>query len=224
MSWGFRVTGDSGQVIVDDTYGVAHVLQRGTYSHGAGTNWMTVNFPAPVATQAPPMLFLNPNGKAGCQRLEFIGSAGAWTGFRFNPVTGLAGSGSYFAAGVNPPAAGDGWGIRVRDSAGLITFDSGWPVVRFWGAIRTWSRGSKYGIGSSWYWDFTGGSVLGTGVYFLANPFCNGRPNLGGGQGWTLTMAWADDGHGTMRVTVSALTDNVTPTFNWPLILASIAG
>lgn len=181
MTYGLMTRGDAGNVQIDGRSGVLNVLAEGSYagygsSSGEGT---LVTFPAAIATQAPPLLFLNPDtaavnaGRVDLALVRPVGSPGNWTGFRVRGrYVQYPHTGKYFAAGMAPSPSADGYGLRLWDGSGQQIFDSGHRLAKLIGPAGKWKyKGalptptglSRHGWSSPWQ--------FGDDAYLLVSPF-----------------------------------------------------
>lgn len=181
MTFGLLARGDSSNVQIDSEYGVLNVLAEGAYAgYGSTSGDGTFNaFPAPITTQAPPLIFLNPDvaavnaGRVDMSLVRPVGSAGNWTGFRVRGRnTQYAHTGKYFAAGMRPTLSAERFGLRLWDAAGGKTFDSGQKMARLIGPAGVWTYKGSFttpsgllaqGWRTSW--------AFGDDAYFLVSPF-----------------------------------------------------
>lgn len=191
MTVGIRLRGAAGNVQVDSDYSVTVVGERGTITAANFNNNMPnfflgsrhhVTFAAPYTSQAPPMVFLKfDNGPSGqwanvLSTFTMVGSPGNWTGF--NVMLGLLTSSpvptatnmSWFTAIPTPQvASGIKVGIRIRNpNTGLITFESGWPMVKFLSQTTNFVAQGRY-AGIHGLLRYNVGYPPGGNVYFMAN-------------------------------------------------------
>ena len=174
MSFGIQIKGDAGQLILDDSNSVLHVLGKGSYTVGAGTNnTITVSFPFVVTSQSVPQIFFQLGAYVGA--FEILGSSGNWTGMRFYPDIGLstAVTRSYIISVYNPPASAGGWGARIKNASNDIVFDAGYPCMRFVYATRSYNRSSTQIAATTyrWTWGTNAAYSVSGAAYFLANIF-----------------------------------------------------
>ncbi|CRM04716.1 hypothetical protein [Pseudomonas sp. 28 E 9] len=164
-SYGLLFTaGDDNRTVIDSEFSRMSTLYKGTYvtNESSGASSLTL-FPAVIATQEQPLVFIRPNsanGVIGMSNLEILGSPGSWTGFRvrrFSDYT-IQPSGRWFVANfVTQPLAT--YGARFWNASGAPVFDSASPPAIF--------------VRSSNTWTYTGSGQTGQGLsisYFSA-PF-----------------------------------------------------
>ncbi|MBI6602756.1 hypothetical protein HBO08_27560 [Pseudomonas rhodesiae] len=158
MSYGMQFTNNDNTVVLDSEFSRLVVLHRGDYSG-------PINFPTPITSQEPPLVFIRPNGSFTLSYARINGSAGNWTGFSF--VGG--GSGKYFAAAfLSQPTAK--YGFRLWDGNSKLLFDSGTPCAQFTRTISSWTfiGSSSTGQGTTQI-NFSAASPLNTGDYMMIN-------------------------------------------------------
>jgi len=158
MAYGMSFTNASGTVVIDSEFSRLVVLHRGDYNG-------PINFPSPVTSQEPPLVFIRPNSSFVLSYARINGSAGNWTGFSFSG----GGSGKYFAAafGATPTAR---FGFRLWNGAGKLLVDSGTPCAQFTRTISAWTNigSGSTGQGTTQV-NFTAPSPLNTGDFMLIN-------------------------------------------------------
>ncbi|MEG5263221.1 hypothetical protein TRP66_02830 [Pseudomonas sp. JDS28PS106] len=153
-SYGFAAINDSGVVSIDSEYARLSVLVSGRYS-GSGQS-VTVTFPAPIATQEPPLIFVRPDNNnatvvIGC---SLGGTPGNWTSFTVIGQTGYSPAGKYFIGGfmASPKAH---YGFRLWDGSGTLIFDSGTTSAVFSRFFQNWtyvmSTQGAQGFYTNWY-------------------------------------------------------------------------
>lgn len=157
MSFGLQFTNNSNVVILDSEYARLCVLASGRYvpteESGLGS---TTNFPTPITTQEPPLVFCRPDtlasGWASITLARINGTPGNWTGFyvRAQSVNSAQPNGRYFAAAFQARAAAQ-YGMRLWAADGSIIFDSGTPSAVFTRAFQNWTfvRSEALDIGTS---------------------------------------------------------------------------
>lgn len=181
INFGLLARGDSSNVQLDSEYGVLNVLAEGSYAgygstSGAGT---LITFAAPVTTQAPPLMFLNPDmaavnaGRVDLSLVRPVGTPGNWTGFR---VRGrnvqYAHTGKYFAAGMRPDLSEDSFGLRLWNGSREKTFDSGQKMARLIGPAGVWTYKGSFTtttglLAQGWKTPW----LFGDDAYFMVSPF-----------------------------------------------------
>lgn len=185
MTVGIRIRGAAGQVQIDDQTPVFVVSERGTIGSGnlvadvpdvffLGSRHHVV-FAKPYTTQGPPLVFLRfLDSEAIMTTFTMRGGPGNWTGFNIAVGTGMvrmvARNLKYFVATPTPPApSGARVGIRIRNkTTGQLTFDSGWPLVKFIQQTANFQADGRYSHGVLIY---SIGQPAGAEVYFMANGF-----------------------------------------------------
>lgn len=166
MSWGLTFTNYSNTVVLDSEFARLVVLARGSYSGSGGAG---ASFPSVITTQEPPLVFVRPGQSNTLSFCKISGSAGAWTGFSFTGIAGVATSGSWFCAAFKAEELAD-YGLRIWDGSAKLLFDSGTPAAQFTRTITSWSYlgSSSTGQGTlrlSW----TANSPLNSGDFMLLN-------------------------------------------------------
>lgn len=185
MTVGIRIRGVVGQVQVDDQTPVFVVSERGTIGSAnlvldvpavffLGSRHHVV-FATPYTTAAPPLVFLRfLDSEAVMTTFTMRGGPGNWTGFNIavgiNMVQIVARNLLYFVATPMPPApSGARVGIRIRNRTNnQLTFDSGWPLVKFIQQTAAFQADGRYTHGVLIY---SVGQPAGADVYFMANGF-----------------------------------------------------
>lgn len=158
MTYGVKFTNNSNAVVLDSEFARLVVLHRGDYSG-------PINFPTPITSQEPPLVFIRPNSSFTLSYARINGSAGNWTGFSF--VGG--GTGKYFAAAFQAAPMAR-YGFRIWDGGAKLLFDSGTPCAQFTRTISAWSYigSSQTGQGTTLI-NFTAVSPLDGGDYMMIN-------------------------------------------------------
>lgn len=133
--FGGRFRGDAGITQIDQNFRNFEILSSGS---GVGTSAtlvsrVDISF---TACPEPPMLFLKTNNNVAGQVAfqNWIKTGANYTGARII-VTGLL-SFSWFIAVPAFTLSSDTWGMRVRDSAGKIVFESGKQYLKIIDAVR----------------------------------------------------------------------------------------
>ena len=137
----FKNTADN-RVIIDSERTRLSVICTGRYVNNSGLFAIT-SFPFTIKSTLPPFVFIRPDaaaGQIGMSRAEVIGSAGAWTGFRIRAYdnNSVRPNGQYFAAGFGAEVLSD-YGIRLRDGARNVLFDTGTPTALFSNSNSAWT-------------------------------------------------------------------------------------
>jgi len=158
MSYGIKFINYSNTVVLDSEFARLVVLHRGDYSG-------PINFPTPITSQEPPLVFIRPSTSFTLSYARINGSAGNWTGFSF--VGG--GTGKYFAAAFQAAPTAR-YGFRIWDGGAKLLFDSGTPCAQFTRTISAWSYigSSQTGQGTTRI-NFTAVSPLDMGDYMMIN-------------------------------------------------------
>lgn len=158
MTYGVKFTNNSNAVVLDSEFARLVVLHRGDYSG-------PINFPTPITSQEPPLVFIRPNSSFTLSYARINGSAGNWTGFSF--VGG--GTGKYFAAAFQATQTAQ-YGFRIWDGGAKLLFDSGTPCAQLTRTISAWSYigSSQTGQGTTLI-NFTAVSPLNGGDYMMIN-------------------------------------------------------
>ncbi|WP_338487028.1 hypothetical protein VRB78_13480 [Pseudomonas trivialis] len=158
MSFGLRFINNSDVVVLDSEFSRLVVLYKGDYNG-------PINFPAPITSQEPPLVFIRPNASFTLSYARINGSAGNWTGFSFLG----GGTGKYFAAAFQSVPTAQ-YGIRLWDANSKLIFDSGTPCAQFTRTISAWSYIGSGQTGQGTYQiNFTAVSPLNTGDYMMIN-------------------------------------------------------
>jgi len=158
MAYGMQFTNNNDTVVLDSELSRLVVIHKGDYS-GA------VNFPTPITTQEPPLVFIRPNSSFTLSYARINGSAGNWTGFSFSG----GGAGKYFAAAFQSTPTAK-YGFRLWDGSGKLLFDSGTPCAQFTRTISSWTfiGSNQTGQGTTQV-NFTAASPLNSGDYMMIN-------------------------------------------------------
>jgi hypothetical protein len=144
MTYGLQFTNTAGVITLDSEVARLSVMFTGVYSPNADSNLTAiVNFPAPITTQEPPLIFARPTTSAGTAAISSVvvfGSAGNWTGFqiRTRSVNYLQPNGKWFAAIFKSTPAAQ-YGLRMWDGAGQTVFDNGNQCAVFTRAFQNWT-------------------------------------------------------------------------------------
>jgi len=124
-------------------------------SQPRGYGFVEETYPFPVTTEEPPYIFGTPNGKyngGGLGGFVHIGSPGNWTGFQLifaydmyyanimplNAIVGQETGWTYHICTYGDVPSKDTHGLRLWNSKGELTFDSGWKIVPFRDILRNW--------------------------------------------------------------------------------------
>lgn len=76
MAYGMQFTNNNDTVVLDSEFSRLVVIHKGDYSG-------PINFPTPITTQEPPLVFIRPSSSFTLSYARINGSAGNWTGFSF---------------------------------------------------------------------------------------------------------------------------------------------
>ncbi|WP_321866768.1 hypothetical protein [Paraburkholderia tropica] len=148
MTYGFKVIGDSGSIQIDDTYANLAVIGSGTVSlsNGWGSNNMAwygdVSVDVGDSTSYPLIGWNGGNGSSYvvCLGHTISGTVHTWRLLTINSNGTLSGEGpmviNWYVFG-RPTVSSNGYGLRVRDANGRVTFDSGNHYMTVIGAINT---------------------------------------------------------------------------------------
>jgi hypothetical protein len=210
MSYGLITINDSSVIQIDSEMPRLCVLTKGQYS---GQNTASGNFPRPVTSVDPPIIFIRPDQDGTIQvpiSIWFTGGPGNWTGFSIKASNIRANlSGQYFAAAWSSMGTAQ-FGMRIWDPNGGLVFDSGAPAVIVTSAAGNWTYlGSEQLIvGQRYVWYIN--KALGANEFISINSFAMNCHNSAGGGGCAIgvdyasskvmlyslaTAAWTDQGH-----------------------------
>lgn len=150
------------RVVIDSEFTRLSVICKGRYANNSGLYAVTY-FPFTITSQWPPFVFIRPDsagGQIGMTQAEVLGSSGAWTGFKVRAYDNYSvrPNGRYFAAGFGAEILSD-YGLRLRDGARTVLFDSGTPTALF----------ANYN--SSWAFAGSGTTAQGQSIVYFAAPF-----------------------------------------------------
>ncbi len=182
IGYGFASYGTKGNLVLSDQApiltaaykGKLVVTDRATPSadgRGYGTGYCNIDYPTPVYSSIPPMVFGVPTetaNQAGIGLFCHRGKPGAWTGFSLlvacdvnmlstqGMVVGFDTGWEYHVCGFG--LAGqygmDQYGLRIWDALGDIIYDSAWPVVKFEGLLAAWTHtGFTRAYATGAYWE-----------------------------------------------------------------------
>ncbi|WET12940.1 hypothetical protein P3S72_12660 [Pseudomonas sp. D3] len=170
MSYGLTFTNNSDVVTLDSEFSRLVIVEQGSWS-GSG-NGVFVPFKQAVMTAEPPLVFCRPDTSNGSMYFcLIIGSAGAWTGFRFQAGRDATTTGKWFAASFSSQPTAT-YGLRIWDGTSKLLFDSDTPCAQFTRTITAWTYlgavQSPPGSGQYFY-SWTAVSPLDTGDYMLLN-------------------------------------------------------
>lgn len=182
--FGFFARGSDGHLIIGDDYPVLSQAYRGsiTVNSRASKRWSwqpnpsygycEVQYPQPIRSQVPPLVFGVPTPACDNKGLGFFqhrGNSGNWTGFSilitprlFADSSAVAGIGFdsgweysvcvFGDPGVSRPGSSN-YGLALFDADGNSVFNSNWPFVPFRGLLAGWVLNSytrSYALQSYW--------------------------------------------------------------------------
>lgn len=141
---------------------VENVLEPGTeYGYydalvePRGYGFVEEIYPEPVITDEPPYIFATPNGQyngGGIGAFVHKGGPGNWIGFELifaydlyytnimnkASIVGHPTGWTYHICQYGAESSKDKYGMRLWNSKGELTFDSGWDIVPFRELLRNW--------------------------------------------------------------------------------------
>ena len=159
MDFGLRFKNNDDVVVLDSEYSRLVVLHAGVYGPGGA------DFPVPVDSDEPPLVFVRPDASTRFQYVSIVGQAGSYTGFSM--IHG--GTGKYFCAAFKSREVAD-YGLRLRDGNTRLLFDTGTPCAQFTRTITSWSYiGNSRDPQGQTFIYFTAPSDLSTGDYLMLN-------------------------------------------------------
>ncbi len=165
MSFGLQFTNNSDVVTLDSEFSRLVVLYSARYSGGA-------NFPYPITSAEPPMIFARPDTNGVFQWVRLLGSPGNWTGWTNN----AGGAGSYFLAAYQAKET-DTYGMRLWDGSSKLLFDTGTPCAQFTNVVTAWAfLGSSSPSVGRWVYNWNASAPLNTGNYMLINNIAMDMP------------------------------------------------
>jgi hypothetical protein len=167
MSYGVTFTNKNDVVTLDSEFSRLVVLERGAWNRtGSG---VYVPFSKTITTDEPPLVFVRPDQSNMFCFCLVRGNAGAWTGFSFVGLNGVATSGKWFTAAFkSEPTAR--YGFRIWDGSSKLLFDSGTPCAQFTRTITSWTYlGSSSTVQGTSRLSWTAPSSLAGGDYMLLN-------------------------------------------------------
>lgn len=219
--------------IIDDANGLMHLTEMGTYTPNSSSGDVVINFQSPCPSIPPPMVFLRSGNRGLCSQLYFVGSAGNWTGCRFKTYYASATQGSYFLGVLSPNLSGEQWGMRIRNGAGQLMYDSGLGYAQLTARLpgNTWTYQGKTRIGSTYYWNYTIANPD-KNAYVLVNPWCAGamvvKSRDAGAtvapSGFQYILRHTNDARDGFQMEFNQLNDNYDPNFTQHLLLGTPRG
>ncbi|WP_231421721.1 hypothetical protein [Pseudomonas sp. Leaf59] len=167
MDYGASFKNNSDVVTIDTEFSRLVVLEKGTWS-GTGSG-VFVAFAKTVTTSEPPLVFVRPGQSNTLCFCLIQGSAGAWTGFSFRGIVGVATSGSWFSAAfMSFPTAN--YGLRLWGDSTKLLFDNGTPCAQFTRSITSWTYlGATQTSQGVYRYSWTAPSSLSSGDYMMLN-------------------------------------------------------
>lgn len=117
-------------------------------------------YPEPITTDEPPYIFATPNGQyngGGIGAFVHKGGPGNWIGFELifaydlyytnimnkTSIVGQPTGWTYHICQYGAEPSKDVYGMRLWNSKGELTFDSGWGIVPFRELLRNWKPESN---------------------------------------------------------------------------------
>ena len=180
MSFGLTVSNDNSFIQIDSQTPRLCSVYNGTYA-ATGDRVARVTFPAPIATEEPPCIFIrNSPDRANelYDGMTISGSAGNWTGFSISANNiNWRPAGKWFAAVFASRAAAQ-YGLRMWSEKGSLVYDSGAAPVIMTRASHSWAyAGSTQHppLGNAYYWVNGAVGPLKEDEYFMINPFSRGQ-------------------------------------------------
>ena len=132
MSWGFRLEGDHGSIMLDEQYPIYQVTSESVPLPDPFTGGIVGGFlPGSMTVCVPPVtgqtwLYSVFGAEIGAQeRLP------SWTDWREGTVPGVSYGWTVVRAQVRPTPSRETHGMRLFDAAGQLIYDSGYPIVYF---------------------------------------------------------------------------------------------
>lgn len=221
MSFGFKAINDGSSIQIDDSYPVLQYTESG--SAPANVN---VYFSRTYTTVMPPWLFLRGGNGGYLMGLKFIGSPGAWTGFKLHACSdiehnhGLSGRnyGTYqFIVGEwTVKKSTEDFGLRLWNEDGALTFDSGARMIHLRYQFKTWAYSSRSSDGGWLFYRHiltldAKSSLANANNYLLINPLMRERFNVPGGDGTSFRKVGPLTGGQIIHVTRSGYTNYSVP-------------
>ncbi|UXC37202.1 hypothetical protein [Cupriavidus gilardii] len=152
MPFGFRVLNDWGTVLIDDTFANLALMSVNNYTTVPTTRWGGSDLTFSFTSQFPIFAFRCETAYATVISVHQNGNTYT-VGMR---CSGNAGTAIRVYLFDRPTVPTSGWGIRVRDENGAITFDSGYSYMRLDGVYtatsvdppKTWTlpAGKQYAV------------------------------------------------------------------------------
>lgn len=178
MTFGFKAINDDSVVQVDDTYKVMQLVGQGVATPGT-----SIYFPRVCRSVEPPWIFMRPLDGGWFLGLSFIGSPGAWSGFRFHACASvtfnhslagrLHGRWEYAVGEWAVQASDEYYGMRLWDENGRLLWDAGVRYMKLQQPFRTFYRASL-GYGHGYALDLEpAASLADPNNFLLMNPYAN---------------------------------------------------
>lgn len=121
-----------------------------------GYGFVEETYPSPITTEEPPYIFGTPNGKyngGGLGAFVHVGQPGYWVGFQMifaydlyytrimsaEAIVGQETGWTYHICTFGDAPSKESYGLRLWNSKGDLTFDSGWKIVPFRGLLSKWT-------------------------------------------------------------------------------------
>lgn len=149
MAYGFKVINDYGTVLIDDTFANLALMSSAVYTTTPpASQYYGSDLIFSFSAQFPVFAFRCETALATVVAVQQNGSAFT-VSMRCDGPVGTPIKVYFFD---RPTVPTSGWGIRVRDAAGNITFDSGYSYMRivgaYSGADATWAlpAGKVYAV------------------------------------------------------------------------------
>lgn len=160
MIYGLKFTNNSDVVILDSEFSRLVVLYSARYSGNA-------NFPTPITSQEPPLVFVRPDANATFQWVRILGSPGNWTGWANTYPVNV--NGEYFVAAYASKETAT-YGMRLWDGGAKLLFDNGTPCAQFSVVVSAWTfLGSVNNSPGRWTSTWVSAAPLSSGDFMLIN-------------------------------------------------------
>lgn len=160
MAYGLTFRNNSDVVTLDSEFSRLVVLYSARYVGSA-------NFPYPITSAEPPLIFVRPDSYAVFQWIRIIGSPGNWTGWSNSSPGNVAGT--YFLAAYQAKET-ETYGMRLWDGSSKLLFDTGTPCAQLTSVITSWSfLGATNTSVGRWSFTWATSAPLSSGDYMLIN-------------------------------------------------------
>jgi hypothetical protein len=189
MDYGFRSRNGSNLTQITSSNRVLGIAASGTFTIGkppgvaVTISTATITYPAPITTQIPPFVFLNPNDQGMYHTLTHRGGPGNWVGFAIRlqlmpPFNSSDCSGRWIVATFASPSPAAQYDLRIRDADGTPIFvgTNNLLLLRGVPGNTGWTNDGGGQEQSGVYWS--GYQMPWTGSYedyFLASTLLGGR-------------------------------------------------